>query len=81
MRTLEFYLCSLYTWELNFGQTTWDKTHVLWGTSWGMHLGTWEHDGNTLEIFSNEFVVENVNFFAIVQILHQNNMAGNALEC
>jgi hypothetical protein len=34
---------------VNFGQTIWDKTQVLLGISWGMHLGTlWEHDGNTL---------------------------------
>jgi hypothetical protein len=32
---------------LNFGQTKWDKTQVLQGTSWGMHMGTlWELDGN-----------------------------------
>jgi predicted AlkP superfamily phosphohydrolase/phosphomutase len=37
----------LYTWELNFGQTIWDKTQVLLGTSWRMHLGTiWEQMGN-----------------------------------
>ncbi len=41
------YLFSLYTWELNFGQTVWDKTQVLLGTSWGIHLRTfWELDGN-----------------------------------
>jgi len=38
---------SWYTGELNFGQTIWDKTQVLLGTSWGTHLGTlWELDGN-----------------------------------
>jgi hypothetical protein len=38
---LHFHLFSLYTWELNFGQTIWDhKIQVLLGTSSGMHLGT-----------------------------------------
>jgi hypothetical protein len=37
------------------------------GNAFG-NLGTyWEHDGNKLEIFSNEFVAENVNFFVIMQ--------------
>jgi len=27
---------------MNFGQTIWDKTLVLLGTSWGTHLGTRE---------------------------------------
>jgi len=47
---LQFYLFSLYTWELNFGQTIWDhKTQVPLGTSSGMHLGTvWELNGNML---------------------------------
>jgi hypothetical protein len=47
------YLFSLYTWELNFGQTIWDKTEVLWGafrvTTWepGELMGTHtEHDEN-----------------------------------
>jgi hypothetical protein len=33
-----FYLCRLYlyTGELNFGQTIWDETQVLLGTSWGI---------------------------------------------
>jgi hypothetical protein len=38
----------LYTKELNFGQTKWDKTLVLLGASWGMHPGTWEPFGNIL---------------------------------
>ncbi len=33
------YLFSLCTWELNFGQTIWDKTKVIWGTFW---VTTWE---------------------------------------
>ncbi len=38
---------SLYTCELNFGQTIWGKTQVLLGTSWGQHFRTlWEFDGN-----------------------------------
>jgi hypothetical protein len=47
---LQFYLFSLYTWELNFGQTIWDhKTQVPLGTCSGMHLGTvWELNGNML---------------------------------
>jgi hypothetical protein len=50
MCTLGFHLFSLYTWELNFGQTIWDKTQELLGTSWGMHLGTfWEQGKNTKE--------------------------------
>jgi hypothetical protein len=33
---------------LNFGQTIWDKTKVLLGTSWGIYLKTfWEDDKNT----------------------------------
>jgi hypothetical protein len=28
------HLFSLYTWELNFGQTIWDKSEVLLGRSW-----------------------------------------------
>jgi hypothetical protein len=37
------YLFSLYTWELNFAQRICNKTQVLWGTSWGMHMATlWE---------------------------------------
>jgi hypothetical protein len=44
-------LFSLYTWELNFGQTLWDKTEVLLamcrGTSW--ELEAWEHDVNKWE--------------------------------
>jgi hypothetical protein len=40
-------LFTLYTCELNFGQTIWGKTHVLLGTSWGQHFRTlWEYDGN-----------------------------------
>jgi len=31
---------SLYTRELNFVQTIWNKTQVLLGTSWGTYLGT-----------------------------------------
>jgi len=43
------HLFNLYTWELNFGQTIWNKTKVLLGTSYGMYLRTlWEHDGHTL---------------------------------
>jgi hypothetical protein len=36
---------------LNFGQTIWDKSEVLLGTSWGIlgHLGTlWDPDENFL---------------------------------
>jgi hypothetical protein len=44
---------SLYTEDFNFGQTKWDKTYLLLGTSWE-HLGDaswnlrtfWEHLGN-----------------------------------
>jgi len=54
------YLFSLYTWELNFGQTICNKTEVLLGTCWGTHwkignlLRTWwehvgEHIGNKEE--------------------------------
>jgi len=40
-------LFSLYTFELNFGQTIWGKTHVLLGTSRGQYFRTlWEYDGN-----------------------------------
>ncbi len=28
------HLFSLYSWELNFGQTLWNKSEVLLGTSW-----------------------------------------------
>jgi hypothetical protein len=43
-----FHLFSIYTGELNFGQTIWDKTQVLLGTYWGMHLGThWEQRNKT----------------------------------
>jgi hypothetical protein len=45
MWSLKFHLFNLYTWELNFGQTIWDKTQVLLETSWGT---LWELDGNTL---------------------------------
>jgi hypothetical protein len=45
----EFDLFSLYPGQLNFGQTVWDKTQVLLGTSWGTHLRTWwEHAENAL---------------------------------
>jgi hypothetical protein len=43
MCTPRFHLFNLYTWELNFGQTIWDKTQVLLGTSWE-HI--WEHFKN-----------------------------------
>ncbi len=57
------HLFGLYTWELNFGQTIWDKYEVLLGVlgvSWGMDLGTpwelenplgtwWEHIENKAE--------------------------------
>jgi hypothetical protein len=47
MGSPRFHLSSLCTWELNFGQTIWDKTQVLLGTSWEMHVGTfWELDRN-----------------------------------
>jgi hypothetical protein len=39
MCTPIFHLFSLYTWELNFGQTKWDKIEVLLGTFYGT---TWE---------------------------------------
>ncbi len=46
------YLFNLYTWELNFGQTIWDKREVLlgtiWGTPWELGEPPWEHDENTL---------------------------------
>jgi hypothetical protein len=33
---------------MNFGQTIWDKTLVLLGTSWETHLGTiWEQGEKT----------------------------------
>jgi len=35
-----FILFGLQTGELNFGQTIWDKTQVLLGTTWGTYLGT-----------------------------------------
>jgi hypothetical protein len=52
----ESYLFSLYTWELNFRQTVWDKSNVLLRTSWGITWEpfgnlirtSWEHDENTL---------------------------------
>jgi hypothetical protein len=37
MYTFGFHLFSLYTGELRFGQTMWDKTQILLGTSWGTH--------------------------------------------
>ncbi len=37
------HLCSLYTWELNFGQTICDKSEVLLQKYWGI---TWEPHGN-----------------------------------
>ncbi len=46
MCTLGFHIFSSYTGELRFEQTMWDRTQVLLGTSWGTHLGTWEHIGN-----------------------------------
>jgi len=39
MQSLMAHPFSLYTWELNFGQTTRDKYEVLLGMSWGT---TWE---------------------------------------
>ncbi len=40
-----FILFSLHTEELNFGQTIWDTTQVLLGTSWGTHLRTcWKQE-------------------------------------
>jgi hypothetical protein len=36
----------IYTWELNFGQITWDKIELVLGTSWGI---TWE----LMECFGN----------------------------
>ncbi len=46
--TLRFHLFSLCTGKLNFGQTIWDKTQVLLGTSWELHLGThWEQRNKT----------------------------------
>jgi hypothetical protein len=43
----------LYTWELNFGQTIWDKIEMLLGTTYlKNNLGTWgislEDDENML---------------------------------
>ncbi len=46
MYTFGFNLFSLYTGELRFEQTKWDKTQILLGTSWGTHLGTCEHIEN-----------------------------------
>jgi hypothetical protein len=40
------HLFNLYTWELNFGQTIWDKSEVLFGNIWGT---TWE----LMELFQN----------------------------
>jgi hypothetical protein len=37
------HLLNLYTLELNFGQSIWDKFQVLLGTSWGTFC---EFDGN-----------------------------------
>jgi hypothetical protein len=53
MCSFRYHLFSLYTWELNFGQTIWDKIEVLLGTSYGTYLGTWwEHISNK-EFFKN----------------------------
>jgi hypothetical protein len=55
MCTLGFYLFILYIGVLNFGQIIWDKTHVLLGTSWGTHVGTfWELNGNIWEHIKNK---------------------------
>ncbi len=35
------HLFSLYTWELNFSQTIWDKIEVLYETSWEKYMRTW----------------------------------------
>ncbi len=51
------YIFSLYTWELSFGQTIWDKTQVLLGISWGMHLKTLWKLGNPLRIWE---LIENM---------------------
>jgi hypothetical protein len=60
MHSLIADLSSLYTPELNFGQTIWDKLKVLLGTSSGateelgepqrnMMKTCWEHNGNKEE--------------------------------
>jgi len=45
------YLLSLYTWELNSGQTIWDKAEMVLRTLWelfGNIMRTdWEHENNT----------------------------------
>ncbi len=51
------YIFSLYTWELSFGQTIWDKTQVLLGISCGMHLKTLWKLGNPLRIWE---LIENM---------------------
>jgi len=49
--TCKVYLFSIYTWELNSGQTIWDKAEVVLGTFWepfGNMIRThWEHEKNT----------------------------------
>jgi hypothetical protein len=37
---LDFTFSVFDKWELNFKRTIQNKTQVLLGTSWGMHLGT-----------------------------------------
>jgi len=54
MGSPRFHLSSLCTWELNFGQTIWDKTQVLLGTSWEMHVGTFWELGNPLGTYENK---------------------------
>jgi len=46
---------SLYPWELNFGQTVWEKTKFYWEQIWELDGNTLRtggtllgHDGNTL---------------------------------
>jgi hypothetical protein len=48
--SLRFPLFSLYTEELNFWQTIWDKTQVLLRTSWGTHLEHFENKGKKQKI-------------------------------
>jgi hypothetical protein len=55
MGSPRFHLSTLCTWELNFGQTIWDKTQALLGASWEMHVGTfWEHFENLMGTRKNK---------------------------
>jgi hypothetical protein len=47
------HLFNLYTWELNFGQTIWDKSEVLFGEQlgnlWNYFKTSWGHTRNIMK--------------------------------